>query len=289
MFKTTPGSDVVGEPFDLYVFDGVPLPEPAPAADMLIIHPQPGADQATGTNDLFSVTGTFSETVAIRLADSPLLQFVDWRNVHIRAAQNVAAPWAQTLVQAEGGPLILAGERGGHRIAIMTFDLRESDLPLQIAFPILMANITSWLSPGRAFEAPTGLQPGEPVPISPAAGTTAVLVNKPDSTTWTAEVGEEAIFFNETGQLGLYQVSLRDGSGVRPAGRFAVNLFNPVESVIQPAGVLRIGQATVETAVNGDIGQRELWPWLVALALAVLIVEWWVHHRGARLPKIKFQ
>ena len=289
MFKTTPGSDVVGEPFDLYVFDGVPLPEPAPAADMLIIHPQPSADQATGTNDPFSVTGTFSETVAIRLADSPLLQFVDWRNVHIRAAQNVAAPWAQTLVQAEGGPLILAGERGGHRIAIMTFDLRDSDLPLQIAFPILMANITSWLSPGRAFEAPTGLQPGEPVPISPAAGTTAVLVNKPDSTTWTAEVGEEAIFFNETGQLGLYQVSLRDGSGVQPAGRFAVNLFNPVESIIQPAGVLRIGQATVETAVNGDIGQRELWPWLVALALAVLIVEWWVHHRGARLPKIKFQ
>jgi Ca-activated chloride channel homolog len=92
----------------------------------------------------------------------------------------VRAPWARPLVTAAGGPLLLIGEQGGQRIALLTFDLRASDLPLQIAFPILMANITNWLSPGRAFDAPTGLQPGEPVQILPTAGTTAVLIQKPD-------------------------------------------------------------------------------------------------------------
>ena len=203
-FKAAPElrSNADGD-FDLYVFDSVALPDPLPAADMLIINPQPGELAASSENDLFTVTGTFSNTVAIRLADSPLLQFVDWRDVHVRQAQAVSAPWAQRLVEAEGGPLILTGERNGHRIAIFTFDLRDSDLPLQIAFPILMANITSWLNPGRAFDTPTGLQPGAPVTIVPGASTTAVSVQKPDGTTWRADVGEDALIFSETDQLGL--------------------------------------------------------------------------------------
>ncbi|MEJ2748698.1 MAG: VWA domain-containing protein, partial [Anaerolineae bacterium] len=285
-FKAAPGSGLAdgqlsdGE-FDLYVFDSIPLPDPLPSADMLIINPQPGEVAASSESDLLTVTGTFSNTVAIRLADSPLLQFVDWRDVHIRQAQVVSAPWAQRLVEAEGGPLILTGERNGHRIAILTFDLRDSDLPLQIAFPILMANITSWLNPGRAFDAPTGLQPGAPVTIMPGASTTAVSVQKPDGATWRADVGEDALIFSETDQLGLYAVSLQDDDGTRPAGSFAVNLFSPAESQIRPAAEVRIGQTTIETTTDGDVGQREFWPWLVGLAFMILLAEWWVHFRGA--------
>ncbi len=285
-FKASPGSDLSDGEFDLYVFDGVPLPSPIPAADLLIINPQPGAIAASSPEDLLVVTGTFSNTVATRLADSPLLRFVDWRNVHIRQAQAITAPWAQRLVEADGGPLILAGERGGHRIAIFAFDLRDSDLPLQIAFPVLMANITNWLNPGRAFDAPSGLQPGSPVSITPGANATAVSILKPDGTTWTADVGEEALAFTETDELGLYQVNLRDEGGERPAGSFAVNLFSQDESNIQPKTAVRIGQTTVKTAAEGDVGQREFWPWLLGLAFIILLAEWWVHHRGARLPRV---
>ncbi len=281
-FKTGPDSDLMQEPFDLYVFDGVPLPSPPPTADLFLINPQPKDVAASSADDLFTVTGAFSNTVAIRLADSPLLQFVDWRNVHVQQAQAVSAPWAQPLVSAEGGPLLLLGERGGHRIAILTFDLHASDLPLQIAFPILMANITGWLSPGRAFDAPTGLQSGDPVSISPGAGTTAVFVDKPDGSRWQADVGEEAIIFAETDQLGLYRVTLRDSGGDRAAGSFAVNLFSPAESAIRPAESLQLGQTAVAPATEGDVGQREFWPWLLGIAIFILLVEWWIHHRGTQ-------
>ncbi len=279
-FKATLGSDLPPEEFDLLVFDGVPLPDPLPQADMLIINPPAGT-----ANDLLNVTGVFSETVAIRLADSPLLQFVDWRNVHVRQAKAVEADWARPLVEAAGGPLILTGERAGQRLGLITFDLRDSDLPLQIAFPILMANITGWLSPGRAFDVPTGLQPGEAVEILPVASTTAVLVQKPDGSSWMVEVGEEAVVFPETDQLGLYRVSLRDDTGTRPAGSFAVNLFSPAESAIRPAATLTIGQVAADVTEQNDVGQREWWPWLLAIALLILAAEWWVQHRGPRLPK----
>lgn len=290
-FKTTPGSDLLAEngeaAFDLYVFDGVSLPQPLPPADMLIINPQVGDG-----DDLFTVNGVFSDTVAVRLTDTPLLQFVDWRDVNVRMAKDVAASWAQTLVQAQGGPLLQIGQRDGHRIAFINFDLRDSDLPLQIAFPILMANITGWLNPGRAFDAPTGLQPGDPVSITPGASSTAVTVIKPDGQAWTAEVGEGEIIFAETDQLGLYQVRLRDGGPggeERSAGSFAVNLFDMAESAIQPVEMVQVGQTAVATNEEGDVGQRELWPWLVALAFGVLLLEWWVHHRGAQLPKLKLR
>jgi hypothetical protein len=283
-FKAAPDNDLLGEPFDLYVFDSTPLPNPLPDADMLIINPQPG-----GTADLFTINGVFSNTVAVRLSDSPLLQFVDWREVHIRRAQQVDAPGMATLVQAEGGPLLLTGERNGRRLAVLTFDLRDSDLPLQIAYPILMANINDWLNPGRAFDAPTGLKPGDPVTIAPGASATALLVTKPDGTTWVQEVAEGDILFTESEQLGLYQVALRDSSGDRAAGSFAVNLFSPEESAIQPADTIQIGQTTVVTAEEeGDVGQRELWPWLAALAFIILMLEWWVHHRGMPAFKIRF-
>ena len=283
-FKVPPGSDVLNAEdfdYDLVIFDGVALPDPPPTTDLLIINPQPG-----GEGGLFTVNGTFSDTVTTRLAESPLLQFVEWSEVDVRQAQQVSAPWAQTLVQAEGGSLVQIGEQNGYRIAILAFDLRDSDLPLQIAFPILMANITGWLSPGRAFDAPTGLQPGAPVAVVPGASSTAVLVQKPDGSRWSAEVGEEDLFFTETDTPGLYTVLLRDAAADRLAGSFAVNLFSPAESAIRPAESLPIGQTVVETEEEGDVGQRELWPWLLAIAVIVLIVEWWVHHRGTRWPKL---
>lgn len=285
-FKAPPDVDLTvdEEPFALYVLDSVPLPAELPQGDLLIINPLATGDEES---PLLSISGIFSETTVTGLTDSPLMQFVDWGDVSVRRAKSIAAPWAQPVLSATGGGLILSGERNGFRIVVMTFDLHDSDLPLRIAFPVLMANITNWLSPGRAFDVPTGLQLSDPVSLSPAAGTTVILVDKPDQERWTADVGEEEIIFSETDQLGLYTVRLRDSEGDRPAGSFAVNLFSPIESHIEPVPAIQLGQIQPESAEEaGNIGQREFWPWLAALAFLILVVEWWVHHRGTRLPKV---
>ncbi len=282
-FKTSPDSEPTtnDQPFDLYVYDGVPLPDPLPAADILVLHP-PGS-----VPDLFTVTGAFSDTTTIRVTDSPLLQFVDWGSVNIRQAQQVTTPGLQTLVESVGGPLILVGERGQHRLALITFDLHDSDLPLQVAFPILMANLTGWLTPGQAFDNAANLQPGDPIQLTPATSATGVSVQRPDGTVWSTPVEAADLLFTDTGQPGLYQVTVRDNAGERAAGAFAVNLFSTDESRILPAATLDLGQKTAISASGSDIGQRELWPWLAALALFILVVEWWVQHRGARLPQLK--
>ena len=286
-FRGDPETPLTGEgtdPFDLYVFDGVPLPETLPAGDLLVINPQP----TTVAAPLLQIGAIFSDTNVTQLVNSPLLNFVDWSGVQILQARDVEAPWAQTLVGATGGPLVLTGERGGYRIAVITFDLRQSDLPLRIAFPILMANITNWLSPGRAFDAPNGLQVGAPVNILPGASTSAVLVVRPDGTSWRTDVTGDNILYTETTAPGLYQVLLQDATGEQPAGQFAVNLFAPEESRIELATTILLGQTEVSAPTDEDVGQRELWSWLVGIAFLVLLVEWWVHHRGTRRPTFRW-
>lgn len=279
LFKTSPEAPAADEgDFALYVYDGVPLPEPAPAADLLLVNPQPGSS-------LFETAGVFSATATVRLADNPLLQFVEWGNVHVRQAQSVSAAWARPLIEAEGGPLLLVGERDGRRVAILTFDLHDSDLPLQVAFPILVANLVGWLTPGQAFDAPATLRPGQPVGLTPPAGSTAVTITRPDGALWTAEVGQDSLLFAGTEQLGLYQVTLRDVGGERAAGAFAVNFFDPTESAIAPQVEWVIGSTTITGGGAAGVGQRELWPWLAAVALVVLAVEWWVYYQGSRLNK----
>ena len=65
--------------------------------------------------------------------------------------------WAKTLVDSDGGPLVIVGDTGVRRVGAITFDLHDSDLPLQVTFPILLVNLINYLAPGRSFNAPDGV------------------------------------------------------------------------------------------------------------------------------------
>jgi hypothetical protein len=290
VFLARPDQSLLAEQtdeFDIIVFDRVPLPEELPQANLLLIDPaMPIGEEERVTRLPLIVDGYFENTNVVRLSDNPLLQFVDWGNVNVRRARLLEAPWARTLVAGEGGPLLLSGQHEGRRTVILTFALQESDLPLQIAFPVLIANITDWLSPGQPIETAESLLPGEPIFLRPGLTASAAAVIKPDGEIWTTEIGAEPTIFAETGELGVYEVRYRDNSGESSAGHFAVNMSESIESDIGPKESLKIGQIEVTNAGRNDTGQQELWPWFLATTLVILMLEWWIYHRGSRLPEI---
>ncbi|NDJ36187.1 MAG: hypothetical protein GYB64_16140, partial [Chloroflexi bacterium] len=280
-FRSTPG-DLPEREFDLVVFDAA-VPDELPETNILVLGP-------TQSTNLYTVTGAFEETRFLRQAEDPILSFVNFGEVAIReAAQVEAAGWARPLIEAEGGPLLLAGDIGGRRVAILTFDLLASDLPLRVDFPILIANLLEWYAPAQVFAAPDALQPGEPVTIRPGPTTTEYRVVRPDGSIRRSELTDEevSLSFAATGQIGVYTIELYEGSELRSTGSFAVNLFEAGESRIAPADAVLIGQGEVQDAASGEneLGQRELWPILAAIALIVLVIEWIVYHRGTRLPR----
>jgi Ca-activated chloride channel family protein len=277
-FRADPGP-LPDEPFDVIVFDSW-LPDDLPETNLLIINPPE-------STDIFTVGEPFQDTRFARQMDSPILTFVDFGGVAVREAVTVETPgWGRNLVEAEGGPLLVAGTQGGRRVAVLAFDLHASDLPLQIAYPILIANLFDWFAPASPVEAADAVQPGDPVVIRPGPAATGYAVTTPDGTRQQFDIDSESPTFARTAQLGVYEVAILSGGQTTSEAQFAVNLFDPGESAIAPRESITIGQEAVNGAAREDeLGQRELWPWLAVAALIVLLVEWWVFHRGSAIPR----
>jgi hypothetical protein len=231
----------------------------------------------------------------------PLLEHISLDSVNILdAAQMVLPEWAHPVILASPPPsgtqassvserltpLLFIGETGGQRVAVLAFDLRRSDLPLQIAFPILMANLTNWLAPGTGGDIPTQVLPGAaltfsvPPIMAGGQGEAHIWITRPDNS--TAQLAPEAgrVSFADTSQLGLYRVNLSEDPN--DAIAFAVNLLSPQESNLKPVETLAIANVASATVDNlPQRARREWWRAMALIALGFLMGEWLVYNRPA--------
>ena len=269
-----------GQPFDVYILDRW-LPNRLPDGDLLIINPPE-------STDFFTIGAARSAPSDIRVNENdPRMRFVDFDSVSISTYQSISnVEWATPLVMAQdGSPLVLAGEVDGRQVAIFTFDIHNSDLPLQIAWPVLMANLLDWFAPQNLVTVPNGLTVGEPLVVHPPLTANRVVVTLPDSTQRILPVERQTVVFAETDQTGIYQLAVQEDEAVLQIQPFAVNLFEPQESDITPQSTLSIGQRTIAPGEREEIGQFEFWPLAAFLALLILLLEWYVYWQRLRSPR----
>ncbi len=278
--RTFLGSPETGIPpgnYDLIILDGW-LPPQLPPGDLFIVNP--ASDTA-----LFRVGGVLEPITGIRvLRGDPRMTFVDFDAVNLLRARQVFATWAQPLVNSDGGPLLLAGETDGRQVAILTFDVRDSDLPLQITFPILIASLLDWFTPEDII-ADAVLGVGDVVALRPPLDAASLRVTLPDGVQRAVTLGASPSFA-ETGQPGFYGVEVVRADGASDTASFAVNLFAPEESDIAPRTSITLGQTEITPGGEPELGQQEYWYWLALAALVVLLVEWYVYHRRQRAPVV---
>ena len=198
------GADTHPELFDLIVFEGA-LPATLPDRPILAIGPE-------RSSPLGDVTGVLRDPLIGALdADEPILRYVDLSTTHVGTARKMTLPaWARTIIPGPAGaPLLYTGTRDGFASAVLAFQPRQSDLPLQVAFPILMSNLVGELLGGSA--APTeAVEPGSPVTLPVPAGATGLTVTRPDGSTIELAPGTEggtSVSFSQTDQLGVYSAS----------------------------------------------------------------------------------
>ncbi|MCL5994425.1 MAG: VWA domain-containing protein [Chloroflexi bacterium] len=249
------------KPYDLYVLDGISMTLP-PRANVMFI----------GAQSVFTTSGIFSNTAFVRAEPHPVLQSANFRNVNAVDVSRVNVPsWLKPVVESQGGPLLFAGEQTGEnarfgRVVLIPFELRRSDLPLQIAFPILIVNSVEWLSPPQGLSIPTNVKPGEVVPLP--QGT---IVQLPSGN----RVAVDQRGFALTNEVGVYRVQVNDTTSA-----FAVNFAHAAESQITPNPQLAVGGSAPVSEVKPQFSQREVWSWLALLALVLLVIEWWIYQRG---------
>lgn len=269
-------------PYDLYIFDSwLPADSILPDGDLLIINPP-------NSTSLFTIGPETDQLGSIIVQrDDPRARFVDFSAVNILRFRAVSStPWAAELIRADGGPLLLAGEIDGRQVAILTFDIHNSDLPLQITWPILMSNLLEWFTPRAILTETASLQVGQSLAFRPPFEATAARFTLPDGTQRDAPIERETVVFADTAVPGVYQVDLLNGATTLQSETFVVNLFSPSESNIAPQQSIRLSGEVIAAAARDEVGQQEFWPWAAFLALLVLLIEWIAYWRRMRVRTV---
>ena len=193
-----------GRAWDLVIFEGT-VPATLPQTPILAIAPP-------RTSPLGIVTGKMTNPGIGTLDPAePILRFVDLSTTHIAEAVRLTLPdWARTVIPGpRGAPLLYAGSRVGLPTAVLAFEPRRSDLPLQVAFPILVANLAGELLGGSGTPA-DALAPGTPVSLTVPPGATSLIVTRPDGATVDlvpGAAGGASVTFSATESLGVYTVT----------------------------------------------------------------------------------
>ena len=245
--------------FDLAIYDGVAVPA-EPGAPFLAIAPPGGAPGVR-------ITGEVERpAVALVRTDDPLLSGIDLSEVGVARAQRIEAPGDAVLVGAEGTPLLIRGSRSGRPFAYLGFSLAQSNLPVQVAFPLLADRLVTELA-GAALP-PGDVVVGQPLPVSTAV---PLIVDAPGDVHLALPAGAAPPV---TDRPGFWRVR-QEG---RPDLALAVNV-DSAESALAPADSLPVPvreRAPGERRPAGELPQLR---WVIAVLLAVLGAEGWLSWR----------
>lgn len=273
-----------GTPYGIVIFDRT---VPAEPPDVPALYVGPVTDGAFGT-----VGGLLNGPVLERTDPAdPLLRFVDLSTLHVGRARSVTlADGLRPVVETVAGdPLVAAGRVNGQGVALLSFALGDSDLPLQVAFPLLVSNLVDALLPSTDGILPPSVELGAPIGVSidPAIlRVAAVTVATGDRVELDVTGGRVNVPGPRiTGLVDLVVVDDGTGKAGASLGRTAANLFNPGESAVKPGDPTRIvdlGRGG-PTPGGGDLSARSEWWWPLALVgLVLLLVEWMLFHRPTR-------
>ena len=200
----------------------------------------------------------------------PINSMLNYSDLHIESMSiREPASWLKPLVSAGDDPVICAGDDGRRRLVMIGFDLAQSDLPLKIEFPILLANAISWLAGKDSPSIERTLRSGQVATIQTSATNTGITT--PDGVRHEVSSRDGTILFGDTLRVGVYEVA--------GAESFAASLFSESESNTAPRESINTRAGETKGQLATFYSESEVWRWLALLGLAVLTIEWWVYHR----------
>ena len=130
--------------YELYIFCGR-VPQNLPSDGHIIII-DPDANNLFDVGDEVAISSVVSKnTTGFKLTRNVAFDVYKSKKIGL-------PPWAEEIVSSPETPLIFEGSTGKQKIAVIGFDLSNSDLPLKMDFPIFIYDILHNFFPNGAVE-----------------------------------------------------------------------------------------------------------------------------------------
>jgi hypothetical protein len=256
-----------GDGYDAVVLDRFAPPQPPRARGLLYLDPPEKGSP-------FVVRGQVARPFLTELYEGhPLLRWITLDDVNIAQAKVFALERGDVaLASSLHQPIIVAGTRAASKVVAIGFDVRRSDLPMRVAFPVLLVGALDWFGGDDAQVLGT-YRTGHAAQV-PLAGAGDVAIADPQGERSGVTVGDDGRFTFFARRAGFHQVSGAGGEAT-----LAANLADPAESDIRPRPLLSAGHAAPAPDLSGGGPRRRLWTLLVLAAAVLTAVEWLSYQR----------
>ena len=208
----------------------------------------------------------------------PILCHVHLENVQIGEAYHVTPPaTAEVLARSFESPVLFVDVTPNRKIVFSAIDILQSDLPLRIAFPVIIANTIQWFQESGGIEE-YHLHTGEVLTWKAGGdGTgapTSATITGPGDRTWETAPERGEILFDQTEIAGFYTLQIGENEKM-----WAVNLSDESESHIGVDDTVEDLLAADVTLSGSSLLRYPPWVYLVFLAAVLSVVEWFLYQR----------
>ncbi len=252
---------------DVTIFDRF-APAVLPEGNFLFIDPQ-------GESSPWESRGDEKDPIITQVRRShPLMRWISLKDLNIGVAQRWRLDSGDESVATsiDGAAIVATRKAKGRSIVGLAFDVRASDFPLRVAFPVFLLNVIDYFSLDESTLVES-YATGEAWPVPVGSGLNEVKIIRPDGTSQEAKVFEgKAVVYGDL--AGFYELN---GDGFRKI--IAGNLSNSDESAIAPVKIQAVDQVVVNDTSSLVFDRHELWIWALLLAMVLLVFEWLSYNR----------
>jgi hypothetical protein len=286
--------------FDVVILENwVPsaAPSPTPGTNAAPAQLPPGSYLIMG--------GVVGQTLGMKeLGKTPPAGIVDWSSDHpalrnvslaqlkiaeMRRVELIPASGAQTLVMSDEGPAMIEASINGVHAITLPFRIDDTRWALNPSFVVFVGAAIRYLGEDvGAGSTVRDVQPGSVVNDRLPAGASDIRVKLPSGESQELKPASDGrITFGPLTTSGVYEVSWTGAAG--PTDRksdntasrgYAANLGDTAESDLGARTQVGLGtDIAVAQSSRSTQADRRLWPYLVLLAIAVAMAEWFIYNR----------
>ena len=253
--------------FDAVIFDRV-TPKLPERGNYFFIDP-------SGEHSPWESRGDVADPIVTQVRKThPLMRWITLKDVNIGSARKLKTKAGDEVVasSALGAPILVARVDGDRRMAALSFDVRASDLPLRVAFPVLLLNVFDWFRAdqdslvasyrtGTAWSIPMEGAQGRATVVAPSGDSRDVPIYEESAVVYGVETGFHTVRAGDT-QLTV-----------------AANLSDPDESRIAPGDLDFPSTKTQRDTDELIFDRSEIWVWAVLAVMLLLLLEWTTYNR----------
>ena len=267
---------------EVIVFDGV-TPASPPRANAIYLDPRgPGSPVKV---DVEIKAPGFDKIER----KHPIVRWTALDDVNIaRGHKLVPEPNDKVIGASDQGAILVTGARGGFRFVALGFDVRESDLPLRVAWPLLLLNsINFFLEETAGYISSFRTGDVFRIPLVTEAPRAELTLpgndGKPGKKELVPMFEGRAVYLGQN--AGIYELLASDakpGAEGASSGKtaFAANLLDREESTLTAVPELTVDGKKATSVEGFTIGvRREIWIYLLIAAVILTAIEWATYHR----------